>query len=141
MNQVGLVGRITKDLVLKQLAEERHVTNFVLAINRSFKNSQGVVEADFIYCVVSGKLAEHIVKYCGKGSLIGVNGRIQTRSYMNRENRKVYTTEIVVENVRFYALKTPGAVQEIGQDDLQAPPIPMDFELPEQENPVLLEQP
>ncbi|MEK4629905.1 MAG: single-stranded DNA-binding protein [Solibacillus sp.] len=136
MNQVGLVGRITKDPVLKQLSEERHHTNFVLAINRSFKNSQGTIDADFIFCVANGKMAEHIVKYCGKGSLVGVNGRIQTRSYLNRDNQKVYTTEIVIEDVRFYALKSPGVVDRIEQEK----PIPVDFMLPEVEDPLPLVQ-
>ena len=109
MNQVGLVGRVTKDPVLRQLSENRTYTSFILAINRTFKNSQGTVDADFVSCVTWGKLAEHVVKYCGKGSLIGVNGRLQSRTYMNRENQKVYTTEVAVEDVRFYVLKTPEA--------------------------------
>jgi single-strand DNA-binding protein len=141
MNQVGLVGRITKDPLLKQLSEARHHTSFVLAINRSFKNNQGAIDADFIFCVAGGKLAEHIVKYCGKGSLVGVNGRIQTRSYLNRDNQKVYTTEIVVEDVRFYALKTPGGIDSLEQDNMTSPPIPVDFVLPEEvEHPLPLVQ-
>lgn len=132
MNQVGLVGRITKDPALRQLSEERNQTSFTIAINRGFKNSQGMVDTDFIYCVMHGKLAEHIVKYCGKGSLIGVNGRIQTGSYINRENQKVYTTEVVVEAVRFYALKSPN--QTTSTEPLENPmqTIPADFVLPEQ---------
>ena len=134
MNQVGLVGRITKDPTLRQLSEERNQTTFTIAINRPFKNSQGMVDADFIYCVANGKLAEHIVKYCGKGSLIGINGRIQTGSYINRENQKVYTTEVVVEAVRFYVLKSPNqlASTDPQANNLQA--IPNDFVLPEQES-------
>ena len=134
VNQVGLVGRITKDPTLRQLSEERNQTTFTIAINRPFKNSQGMVDADFIYCVANGKLAEHIVKYCGKGSLIGINGRIQTGSYINRENQKVYTTEVVVEAVRFYVLKSPNqlASTDPQANNLQA--IPNDFVLPEQES-------
>ncbi|MEG0259392.1 MAG: single-stranded DNA-binding protein [Lysinibacillus sp.] len=105
MNQVGLVGRVTKDPVLRQLSENRVQTHFSLAINRNFKNSRGEVEADFILCTVWGRLAEHVVKYCGKGSLIGVGGRIQARSFVNEQNSKVYITEVVVEDVRFYKLK------------------------------------
>ena len=134
VNQVGLVGRITKDPTLRQLSEERNQTTFTIAINRPFKNSQGMVDADFIYCVANGKLAEHIVKYCGKGSLIGINGRIQTGSYINRENQKVYTTEVVVEAVRFYVLKSPNQLTSTDPlaNNLQA--IPNDFVLPEQES-------
>ncbi|MFJ7736062.1 single-stranded DNA-binding protein [Lysinibacillus sp. NPDC097287] len=105
INQVGLVGRLTKDPVLRELSGNRIQSHFSLAINRNFKNSRGEVEADFILCTVWGRLAEHIVKYCGKGSLIGVNGRIQSRSFVNEESAKVYITEVVVEDVRFYKLK------------------------------------
>ncbi|MFJ7668472.1 single-stranded DNA-binding protein [Lysinibacillus sp. NPDC097195] len=107
MNQVGLVGRLTKDPVLRQLSRNRMQSHFSLAINRNYKNSRGEVETDFILCTVWGKLAEHIVKFCGKGSLIGVTGRIQSRSFMNEESTKIYITEVVVEDVRFYRLKPP----------------------------------
>lgn len=107
MNQVGLVGRLTKDPVLRQLSRNRVQSHFSLAINRNYKNSRGEVETDFILCTVWGKLAEHIVKFCGKGSLVGINGRIQSRSFMNEESTKIYITEVVVEDVRFYRLKPP----------------------------------
>nr|WP_106783564.1 single-stranded DNA-binding protein [Lysinibacillus timonensis] len=112
MNHVGLVGRITKDPILKQLTEGRIHVSFILAINRNFRNSEGEVEADFVLCSVWGRLAERVAKYCGKGSLVGVNGRLQTRSYTNRDNVKVYSTEVVVDDVRFYVLKIPGKDQE-----------------------------
>jgi single-strand DNA-binding protein len=105
MNQVGLVGRFTKDPVLRYLSGNRVQTHFSLAINRNFKNNRGEVDADFIFCTAWGRLAEHIVKYCGKGSLIGANGRIQTRSFVNEENTKIFMTEVVVEDIRFYHLK------------------------------------
>ncbi len=106
MNQVGLVGRLTRDPILRTLTDNRIQTSFVLAINRNFRNNQGNVDADFVLCIAWGKLAERIVQYCGKGSLIGINGRLQSRSYINKENSKVYSTEVVVDEVRFYALKS-----------------------------------
>ncbi|WP_081976112.1 single-stranded DNA-binding protein [Ureibacillus manganicus] len=108
MNQVGLVGRITKDPMLKKLSEGRILTSFTLAINRNYRNNEGTVEADFVLCSAWGKLAERIAAYCGKGSLVGVNGRLQTRSYTNKENNRVYSTEVLIDDVRFYVLKTPG---------------------------------
>lgn len=105
MNQVGLVGRLTKDPALRQVGTDKVTANFVIAINRNYRNSQGGVDADYLLCVAWGRLAERIAKYCGKGSLIGVNGRLQSRSYTGRDNIKVYTTEVVVEDVRFFALK------------------------------------
>ena len=138
MNQVGLVGRVTKDPVLRQLSENRMYTNFTLAINRNFKNSEGNIEADFVSCIAWGKLAERVVKYCGKGSLIGVNGRLQSRTYTNRENQKVYTTEAAVEDVRFYVLKMPSVAESTQHDATQE--IPADFVLPEHEENLPIEQ-
>ncbi|MEO4054092.1 single-stranded DNA-binding protein [Solibacillus sp. CAU 1738] len=106
MNQIGLVGRLTKDPLLRQLSETRIQTSFVLAINRNFRNSQGSVDADYVLCVAWGKLAQRIAKYCGKGSLIGINGRLQSRSYLNKDNIRIFTMEVVAEDVRFYALKS-----------------------------------
>ena len=105
MNQIGLVGRLTKDPILRQLSENKSTVSFVIAINRNFRNNQGNVDADYLLCVAWGKLAERIVKHCGKGSLIGVTGRLQSKTYTNKDNIKVYTTEVVVEDVRFFALK------------------------------------
>ena len=105
MNQIGLVGRLTKDPTLRQLSENKSTVSFVIAINRNFRNNQGGVDADYLLCVAWGKLAERIAKYCGKGSLIAVTGRLQSKSYTNKDNVKVYTTEVVVEDVRFLALK------------------------------------
>ena len=105
MNQVGLVGRLTKNPTFRVISDTKQSTSFILAVNRNFKNQQGKIETDFVLCIAWGKLAERIEKYCGKGSLIGVNGRLQTRSYMNADNVRMYTTEIVVEDVRFYQLK------------------------------------
>ncbi|WP_042470944.1 single-stranded DNA-binding protein [Bacillus ndiopicus] len=105
MNQIGLVGRLTKDPQLRQLSDTKAQTSFVLAINRNYRNNEGSVDADYVLCVAWGRLAEHIVKYCGKGSLIGINGRLHTRSYINKENNRVFAMNVVAENVRFYALK------------------------------------
>jgi len=134
MNQVGLVGRLTKDPMLRHLSGNRVQTHFSLAINRNFKNSRGEVNADFILCTVWGRLAEHIVKCCGKGSLIGVNGRIQSRSFVNEESTKIFITEVVVEDVRFYQLKSRDSEEAIATSQ---PPDELeglkDFVLPEEE--------
>lgn len=105
MNQIGLVGRLTKNPVLKNLSDNRVQTYFTIAVNRNFRNYKGDIDTDFLFCTAWGKLAEHIVKYCGKGSLIGVNGRLQSRNYVREDNTKIYMTEVVVEDVRFYVLK------------------------------------
>ncbi|HEY9570744.1 single-stranded DNA-binding protein [Lysinibacillus sp. BF-4] len=124
MNHVGLVGRTTKHAVLRELAGGKMQTNFSLAINRTFKNQQGEFDTDFVLCVAWGKLAETIVKHCGKGSLIGVSGRIQSRNYDREDGTRVFMTEVVIEDVRFYQLKPTEAQQNT------TPMPPVDFLLP-----------
>lgn len=105
MNQVALVGRITKDPILRKISEGRLQTSFVLAVNRNFKNQKGEMETDFVLCTMWGKVAENTAKHCGKGSLIGVGGRIQSRSYERHDKSRVYVTEVIGEDVRFILTK------------------------------------
>ena len=105
MNQVALVGRITKDPILRNISKGRVQTSIIIAVNRNFKNLKGEVEADFILCSVWGKLAENTAKHCGKGSLIGVSGRIQSRTYEREDRSRVYVTEVVADNIRFLSTK------------------------------------
>ncbi|MBM0064960.1 single-stranded DNA-binding protein [Alkalicoccobacillus gibsonii] len=105
MNSVSLVGRLTRDPELKYTPSGVAVATFTLAINRPFSNQQGDREADFVQCVVWKKPAENAANYLGKGSLIAVNGRIQTRSYDNNEGRRVYVTEVVAERISYLESK------------------------------------
>ena len=98
MNTVQLIGRITKDIDLKFTASGTAVGNFTLAVNRSFTNQQGEREADFIRCVIWRKSAENLANFTHKGSLIGVEGWIQTRSYDDNNGQRQYITEVVVTN-------------------------------------------
>ena len=147
LNQVALVGRITKDPELRQLSEGRVQTNFIIAINRNFKNANGDIDADFVSCSVWGKLATNVVKYCGKGSLIGVGGRLQSRSYERDDGRRVYVVEVIADEVRFLALKEreektfQKQVSQSGQKNSpilqtasgQAQGVPAGFVLPKEE--------
>lgn len=101
LNRVVLVGRLTKDPDLRYTASGVAVANFTIAVNRPFSNQQGEREADFINCVIWRKPAENLANYMSKGSLIGVDGRIQTRSYDNQEGKRVYVTEIAADSVQF----------------------------------------
>lgn len=105
LNQVSLVGRITKDIELKKLSSNREHASFVLAIDRSFRNANGEVEADFILCSTWGHLARNTAKHCGKGSLIALTGRIQSRYYEKEDQSRVYVTEIVANHIRFLSTK------------------------------------
>ncbi len=101
LNRVVLVGRLTKDPDLRYTASGVAVANFTIAVNRPFSNQQGEREADFINCVIWRKPAENLANYMGKGSLVGVDGRIQTRSYDNQDGKRVYVTEVVADSVQF----------------------------------------
>lgn len=101
MNRCVLVGRLTRDPELRFTPNGVAVANFTLAVNRPFKNGDGEQEADFINCVVWRKPAESVANFLKKGSLAGVDGRVQTRSYDNNEGKRVFVTEIVAESVQF----------------------------------------
>ncbi|EAE7382277.1 single-stranded DNA-binding protein [Listeria monocytogenes] len=101
MNRVVLVGRLANDPDLKYTPNGVAVATFRLAVNRTFTNQQGEREADFINCVVWRKPAENVANYLRKGSLAGVDGRVQTRNYEGQDGKCVYVTEIVAESVQF----------------------------------------
>lgn len=105
MNRVVLVGRLTKDPELKKTNNNNSVVNFTIAVNRTFANASGEREADFINCVAWNKTAENMATYLGKGSLVAVDGRIQTRSYDGNDGKRVYVTEVFVDNLQFLESK------------------------------------
>lgn len=105
MNKVILIGRNTKDIELKQTTAGTSVAEFSIAVRRAFKNANGENESDFFNCVAFSKLAETISRYVKKGDQVGVDGRLQTRNYTNKDGKKVYVTEIIVENVEFLQTK------------------------------------
>lgn len=98
INKAVLVGRLTRDADLRYTNSGTPVASFTVAVDRNFTNQQGEREADFINCVVWGKSAENFANYTHKGSLVGIEGRIQTRSYENQQGNRVYVTEVVTEN-------------------------------------------
>lgn len=103
MNNVVLTGRLVRDPELTYLQNEKHTakTRFTLAINREGQRDV----ADFVPIIVFGKQAENCNQYLGKGSLVAVNGRIQTGSYKNRDGQTVYTTDVFANNVEFLGTK------------------------------------
>jgi single-strand DNA-binding protein len=108
MNRVVLVGRLTRDPELKYTPSGVAVATFTLAVNRTFTNAQGEREADFINCVVWRKPAENVSNYLKKGSLAGVDGRVQSRSYDGQDGKRVYVTEVVAESVQFLESRNSG---------------------------------
>jgi len=109
INNVTLVGRLTRDPELKYTASNIAVTSATIAVNRRFKNAAGEREADFINLVVWKKTAENFAEWLRKGNLIGIVGSIQTRNYENQQGQKVYVTEIVVD--QFTSLESRAGAQ------------------------------
>lgn len=112
MNRVVIVGRLTKDPELKYTPSGVAVSTFTLAVNRSFSNQQGERETDFINVVVWRKPAENVANFLKKGSLAGVDGRIQTRNYEGQDGKRVYMTEVVAESVQFLDSKSKEEKQQ-----------------------------
>ncbi|WP_422123996.1 single-stranded DNA-binding protein [Planococcus sp. X10-3] len=101
MNQVGLVGRLTKDPSSWTLSEGRVHTTFIVAVSRNFRNQKGEIESDFVLCSTWGRTAVNVAKYCVKGSLVAISGRLQSRHYDKEDGSRVYVTEIAADQVRF----------------------------------------
>lgn len=112
INNVVLVGRITRDAELRMSDGGKAYTNFSLAVNRAFKGQDGKQQADFINCIAFGKQAENLARYCGKGSMIGVLGSIQTGKYQGKDGNTVFTTDIMVQNVQFLDTKNNQGQQQ-----------------------------
>lgn len=104
MNQVNLIGRLVRDVEVRDLGEGRQVVNNTVAVSTNFKK-EGGQDTDFIPIVAWNKTAGLVHQYCRKGSLIGLSGRMQSRSYLNKENETVYVVEMVVNTVNFLSSK------------------------------------
>ena len=126
INRVVLVGRLTKDPELKYTQGGVAVTRFTLAVNRTFTNQQGQREADFINCVTWRKQAENTANFLRKGSLAGIEGRIQTSSFDGKDGNRVFMTEVVADSVQFLEPRSANADRGGGGgfDQYQSAPPP-----------------
>lgn len=106
INNVCLVGRLTRPVDLRYTSNGTAFGSFSLAIDRTYKNQAGEKETDYINCVIWRKPAVNLSNFTSKGSLLGVEGRLQTRSYENKDGQKVYLTEVLVENFSLLESKT-----------------------------------
>jgi len=115
-NNVVLIGRLVRDVDLRQTSTGKMMTYFTLAVNRNFKNEQGEQAADFIGCVAFDKKAENMARFLSKGSLIAVEGRISTRNFQGNDGKTVYVTEVVASNITFLeSKKQQGSTNQYGQ--------------------------
>lgn len=120
INNVVLIGRLTRDADLRHTPQNQAVRQFTLAVNRNFKNQNGEYDADFINCVIWGKSAENFANWTKKGNLVGITGRVQTRNYENQQGQRVYVTEVVAESFQLLEKRDNSANQN--SMDEQMPP-------------------
>lgn len=117
INNVVLVGRMTRDAELRYTQSNIAVATFTLAVNRNFKNENGDREADFINVVIWRQQAENLANWAKKGALIGIAGAIQTRNYENQQGQRVYVTEVIANN--FYLLESRNSQNNQQQGNYQ----------------------
>ncbi len=115
LNRVVLVGRMTRDPELRRTGTGTAVTSFTIAMNRNFTSQNGERQADFIPCVVWNKAAENVARYCSKGSLVGVDGRLQSRQYENQDGRRVTVVEVVCDSVQFLETRSQASKRPVPQ--------------------------
>ena len=118
MNKVILIGKLTKDIELRYSQSNVAIAQFNLAVKRDFKNSNEEYETDFINCVAYKNSAELLDKYCSKGSLIAIEGRIQTRNYDGKDGKKIYVTEVITSNIQFLDTKKEGQAPKKSQAEV-----------------------
>lgn len=107
LNQVVLVGRLTEDPQITTTENGKKLSTIILAVQRSYKNSEGLYETDFIKCILWNAIAANTTEYCHRGDIVGVKGRIQTNVYDDKDGNKKYTTEVIAEKVTFLTSKKP----------------------------------
>ena len=109
INRAVVCGRLVRDPELRRTQNGTPVTSFTLAVNRTFKNADGQQEADFLNCVAWNKTAESVDQYCSKGNLVGVEGRLQSRSYQDNQGNNRTVVEIIADQVQFMQSKDSSA--------------------------------
>lgn len=124
MNKAFLIGRLTRDPELRYSSSNAAIVNFSIAIDRQYTNNQGQRETDFINIVAFQKQAENVKKYLSKGSLVAIDGRIQTRNYEDKDGKKVYVTEVVADRVQFLESKGSSNSNATHEDNVS----PADFQ-------------
>ena len=118
LNNVILVGRLTDNPEILEIENSKKVTTVVLAVNRNFKNSEGIYETDFIRCILWNSIASSTTEYCRVGDVIGVKGRLQTSKYEDDTGKMRYVTDVVAERVTFLSTnKKHEAVNENSSSD------------------------
>lgn len=116
-NTVVLIGRITEELEIKETKNKKKMLRFRLAVNRNYKNAEGEYEANFIPIVTFEKLAELLKDHCKKGDLLGVKGQLETNTYTNDKNEKIYSWDVQVNEIQFLQPKPKEETQPATQPE------------------------
>lgn len=119
INRVILVGRLTKDPILRKTANGTSVATFTVACDRRYSSQGQEKQADFISCVAWRQSADFLSQYASKGRLVGVEGRIQTRSYDDQTGKRVYVTEVVCDSVQLLDSRSSASNNRAAQNDFQ----------------------
>ena len=101
MNAVVLVGRLVDNPEIVVTETNKKVTTVVLAVHRNYKNSNGIYETDFVRCILWNGIASNTCEYCHAGDIVGIKGRLETRSYETENKEKKYVTEVIADRVTF----------------------------------------
>ncbi|WP_275899447.1 single-stranded DNA-binding protein [Bacillus piscicola] len=134
-NQVTLVGRFTRDPELTYTKDGTPVCNFTLAVQRSFRNMHGDFDADFIPVTTWRKQAENTAAYCHKGALVGINGRIHSRIYENKDQKRVQVIDVNADQVRFLKLNPPQSATHTETASSPTQEVPLEPTQPPAANP------
>jgi len=116
MNQLILVGRLTKDPEIKKI-DSKSCCYLTVAVKRQFKNSEGIYESDFITCTVWNIIAEQVCEYCKKGDVVSIKARVQNNNYTDKDDKKVYSYEMVAEQVSFVQSQHRDAEDEEDEEE------------------------
>ena len=117
LNQVVLVGRLTDDIEVTTTEEGKKYSNLTLAVQRTYKNVDGIYEADFVRCILWNAIAQSTSEYCHKGDIVGIKGRLQVNSYEDKDGNKRYSTEVIAEKVTFLSSKKAETFEEEDEED------------------------
>ncbi len=112
LNQVVLVGRLTKDPEVKETSNGKKHTSITIAVQRTFKNTEGLYDSDFINCSLWNGIAANTCEYCRSGDVVGIKGRLQVSSYEDNNKETKYFTEVVAEKVTFLASSSKNKKEE-----------------------------
>ena len=116
LNQVIVVGRLVADPEVKKLESGKEVTNVTLAVNRPYKNAEGVYETDFIDCVLWEAIALNTAEYCRKGDVVGIRGRLETNTIEQEDGIKKKYTNVIAEKVTFLSSKPKEDIEKEKQE-------------------------